>query len=129
MINVYIHGNLAFGDDDMTQDPVFERIERLLVDRGKSQQSMLADLGMSRSAYANWKSGQSKSYLKRIDGIADFLDVSPNYLLRGIETESTGESKTAAEDELIRLFRQLNVERQECVIQVVRVLLLEKSKN
>ena len=124
-----MHGIWLFGSDDMTQDPVFERIERLLADRGKSQQSMLADLGMSRSAYANWKSGQSKSYLKRIDGIAKFLEVSPNYLLRGIENECVEEPYTAAEDELIRLFRQLNEERQECVIQVVRVLLSEKSNN
>ena len=113
----------------MNSDPVFERIERLLADRGKTQQSLLASLGMNRTAYGNWKSGQSKSYLKRIDGIAEFLEVSPNYLLRGVEIESDGEHKAVAEDELIRIFRQLNSERQECVIQVARVLLSEIDKK
>lgn len=111
----------------MNTDPVFERIERLLSDQGRTQHSLLESLGMNRTAYGNWKSGQSKSYLKRIDGIADFLEVSPNYLLRGIETEPTSAPRTAAEDELVRLFRQLNIERQECVIRVVRALLSEKA--
>ena len=32
---------------------VFERIEMLLEDRGKTQQELLAALGMNRSTYSN----------------------------------------------------------------------------
>ena len=104
-------------------EPVFERIERLLNEKGKSQQELLAALGMNRSTYSNWKLGKSKSYLKQIDAIAEFFDVSPSYLLRGIEDGPEEGTKGASEDEMLRVFRQLNPKRQEMVIQVGRTLL------
>ena len=113
---------------DMSEQ-VFERIERLLNDRGKSQQNLLAVLGMNRSTYSNWKQGRSKSYLKHIDEIAEFMGVSPGYLLRGIEDGPEEGTKTAAEDEMLRVFRKLSTKKKECVIQVARTLLSEGIEN
>ncbi len=110
-------------------EQVFERIERLLDDRGKTQQNLLAVLGMNRSTYSNWKLGKSKSYLKHIDEIAGFLKVSPGYLLRGIEDRPEEGTKAAVEDELLRVFRKLSPKKQECVIQVARTLLSEGVEN
>ena len=56
-------------------DPVFSRIEYLLSSQDKSQQQLLAALHVNRSTYSNWKLGKSQSCLKRIDEIAEFLDV------------------------------------------------------
>ena len=90
-------------------DPVFSRIEYLLSSQDKSLQQLLAALHVNRSAYSNWKQGRSKSYLKRIDEIAEFLEVSPEYLLRGIDNrEDAEDAGGAAEDEMIRIFRQLS---------------------
>ena len=108
-------------------DPIFSRIEYLLSSQDKSQQQLLAALQVNRSAYSNWKLGRSKSYLKRIDEIAEFLDVSPVYLLRGItphEDEEDG-ARAPAEDEMIRIFRQLSANRQELMIQIGRTLMRE----
>lgn len=110
-------------------EQVFERIERLLDDHGKSQQNLLAVLGMNRSTYSNWKLGKSKSYLKHIDEIAGFLEVSPGYLLRGIEDGPEEGTKAAVEDEMLRVFRKLSPKKQECVIQVARTLLSEGLEN
>lgn len=110
-------------------EPVLERIERLLADQGKSQQRLLVALGMNRSTYSNWKLGKSKSYLKRIDEIADILCVSPSYLLRGIENGPEEGTKTAAEDEMLRVFRKLSTKKQECLIQVGRTLLSDEFEN
>ncbi len=110
-------------------EQVFERIERLLKDQGKSQQKFLAALGMNRSTYSNWKLGKSKSYLKHIDEIAEFLGVSPSYLLRGIEDGPEEGMKAAAEDEMLRVFRKLSPRKQECVIQVARTLLSEEPES
>ena len=113
------------GEGD-TMDPVFSRIEYLLSSQDKSQQQLLAALHVNRSAYSNWKQGRSKSYLKRIDEIAEFLDVSPVYLLRGITPrEDEAVERTAAEDEMIRIFRQLSENRQELMIQIGRTLMRE----
>ncbi len=110
-------------------EQVFERIERLLDDRGKTQQNLLAALGMNRSTYSNWKLGKSKSYLKHIDEIAEFLEVSPGYLLRGIEDGPEEGTKATVEDEMLRVFRKLSPNKQECVIQVARTLLSEGLEN
>ena len=107
------------------QDPVFERIEKLLGDREMSQQCLLAKLGTNRSTYSNWKLGKSKSYLKQIDKIAEFLDVSPNYLLRGVEDGTVDETKTAAEHEMLCVFRKLSRKKQDCLLQVALTLLSE----
>lgn len=106
-------------------DAVFERIERLLEDQGKTQQELLISLGMNRSTYSNWKLGKSKSYLKLVDKIADFFDISPNYLLRGIEDGPEEGTKCALEDEMLRVFRKMSVKKQELMIQVGRTLLLD----
>lgn len=107
-------------------EPVFERIERLLKDQGKSQQNFVAALGMNRSTYSNWKLQKSQSYLKHIDEIAAYFGISPSYLLRGIEDGPEEGTRTAAEDEMLRIFRKLNAGRQECVINVARTLLAEE---
>lgn len=110
-------------------EQVFERIERLLNYRGKSQQNLLAVIGMNRSTYSNWKLGKSKLYLKHIDEIVGFLEVSHGYLLRGIEDGPEEGTKAAAEDEMLRVFRKLSPKKQECVIQVARTLMSEGLEN
>ena len=106
-------------------DPVFERIEMLLKDQHKTQQELLAALGLNRSTYSNWKLGKSKTYLKQIDSIANYFNVSPSYLLRGIENGPEEGTKGALEDEMIRIFRHLTPKRQELLIQVGRTLMLD----
>ena len=106
-------------------EPVLERIERLLTDQGKTQQELLAALGVNRSTYSNWKLGKSSSYMKKIDAVASFFDVSPNYLLRGIEDGPVEGTRGAAEDEMLRVFRKLSRKRQEMMIQVAQTLLLD----
>lgn len=110
-------------------EQVSERIERLLADQGKSQQRLLEVLRMNRSTYSNWKLGKSKSYLKHISEIAEFMGVSPSYLLRGIEDGPEDGTKAASEDEMLRVFRKLSTKKQECVIQVARTLCSEELEN
>ena len=65
------------------------------------------------TATGNW--GKAK-YLKHIDEIAEFLEVSPGYLLRGIEDGPEEGTKAAVEDEMLRVFRKLSPKKQGCVI-------------
>lgn len=82
-------------------------------------------LGISRSTHSNWKLVKNKSYLKHIDEIADFLDMSPSYLLREVEDGSSKGIKAAVECEMLRVLRNLSQKKQECLIQVVWILLSE----
>ena len=67
-----------------------------------------------------WKLGKSKTYLKPI---ANYFNISPDYLLRGIEDGPEEGTKGALEDEKIRVFRKMSPKRQELLIQVGRTLL------
>ena len=76
---------------------------------------------MNRTTYSNWKLGKSQSYLKKLDEIALFFSVSPGYILRGIEDGPS--SRSASEDELLRLYRELDPHWQELMLQIGRILI------
>jgi transcriptional regulator with XRE-family HTH domain len=122
---MYTHKKIMRGGKTKMEYDVFERINLLLEDQGKTQMELITVLGMNRSTYSNWKLGKSKSYLKRIEEIADFFGVTPDYLLRGIEGEPESKTKVATEDEMLRIFRKLSKRKQDCVMQVARTLLSE----
>ena len=58
-----------------------ERIFDLLQKRNIEQKKFAEYLNIRQAAISEWKSGQSKSYNKYIDKIADYFDVSVDYLL------------------------------------------------
>ena len=60
---------------------VLDRISNLLKEQHKKQKDLTDYLGISKNIFTNWNSGASKSYLKYIDKIAEFLNVSTDYLL------------------------------------------------
>ena len=62
---------------------VLKRIQDMMYIRGMQQQDLSLALGLSRSAYTEWKAGRSRAFIKRIDDIARVLDVTPEYLLNG----------------------------------------------
>lgn len=62
-------------------DKCVERIVRLLEERGLSNKDLTNYLGISYTAVSDWKSGKVTSYRKYISKIADFFDVSADYIL------------------------------------------------
>ena len=53
----------------------------LLKEKNRSQKSLTDFLGISNSTFTDWKSGRNKSYNKYLPQIAEFFDVSVDYLL------------------------------------------------
>lgn len=64
----------------------FERIVKLLQDRHLKQKDLTDYLGIPKNQFTNWKAGRTKSYNKYLCEIADFFDVSTDYLLNGEDT-------------------------------------------
>lgn len=58
-----------------------DKILRLLKSRNIEQQEFAKAIGVGKYAISEWKNGKTKSYLKHIDKIADFFNVSVDYLL------------------------------------------------
>lgn len=59
----------------------FNKIVVLLKEQGKTQKQLMEYLGLGKTAFTGWKIGQNTSYYKHIGKIAEFFDVSADYLL------------------------------------------------
>ena len=96
---------------------IFERIDKTVKEKGIKKKELNDYLGLSHSTYNNWANGSNESYLKYIDKIAEYLEVSPNYLLRGTEVSSSYEVKhNEQEEQLLRLYRSLSVREAKLFI-------------
>ncbi len=68
----------------MNNDPVFVRINTLLVDQGKMQKDLISYLGMARGTYSQWKSARCLSYRTHLAEIAKYFDVPVSFLIEGV---------------------------------------------
>ena len=60
---------------------VISKIQNLLKNSGKSQKELCDYLGLHRNVFSEWKAGRNNSYMKYIDKIATYFEVSTDYLL------------------------------------------------
>lgn len=58
-----------------------ERIEELIAEKGITEKQFLIDVGLNKSTMSDWRKGTTKSYEKHIAKIADYFNVSTDYLL------------------------------------------------
>ena len=82
---------------------VFDRIDSLMKSQKKQYKELNEYLNLGKKTYDNWKTGKSSTYLKYLNEIAKFLNVTPNYLLNGVDEKA--EITNVLEIELLRLFR------------------------
>ena len=62
-------------------DVTITRIVQLIKKANLPEAAFGEALGMEKNTVNNWKAGRSKTYLKKIDSIADYFGVSVDYLL------------------------------------------------
>lgn len=65
---------------------ILDRVNKLMGDR--EQQELTDYLGLKKTAYSDWKSGKSNSYRKYLIEIAEFFDISIDFLVYGKEKNS-----------------------------------------
>ena len=58
-----------------------KRLASLLKEKSIKKSVFLSDLGYSKNAFREWETGVTKSYMNKLAEIADYLDVSADYLL------------------------------------------------
>lgn len=58
-----------------------DKIQLLLKEQHKTQKNLTDFLGLKKTTFTSWKSGKNTSYTKHIGKIAEFFDVSADYLL------------------------------------------------
>ena len=66
-------------------DDAFARIDHLMRQQNRKNKDLNDFLGLTKSTYDGWKRGTSKSFMKYLDRIAEYMNVTPNYLLCGTD--------------------------------------------
>lgn len=109
-------------------DPILARIIQELRFQHKNKIDLTNHLGLVSSAFGNWIAGRNKSYLKYLHAIADFLDVSVEYLKGETDEKKkpsadNGEELTNEKRLLLALFDQIPKEKQaEAIKRFLEVL-------
>ena len=86
-------------------DTLDKIIEQLAI-QGKRQKDITDYLGIKETAFGEWKKGKSLSYKsKHIGRIAEYLNVTPDYLL-GKSDSPAAEDANAAE--LLNIYNKLS---------------------
>lgn len=87
----------------------------------KTQKDLTDYLGLQKNAFSNWKHGNNTSYLKHLPKIAEFLNVSIDYLLGKENSPLSNENRlSASQREIIALFDSAPPELQAAALAVLR---------
>lgn len=65
-----------------------ERLRKLRTDKGMSQQELADELGIHHGHLSNLERGAVKASIDLLNVLADYFEVSCDYLVRGIDYES-----------------------------------------
>jgi transcriptional regulator with XRE-family HTH domain len=101
---------------------VGERIRRIRVERGWTQDQLAEHVGVSRSAVAQWETDRVGQVRGNLTRIADALDVSVEYLLHGEDRRGPVNAGTGDELALLRLYRQCDDEDRSFLLRTARKL-------
>lgn len=115
-----------------------QRLEKLRLEKGLTHQEMADMLGITRQAYGNYESGKREPDFKTLDKLADFFNVSLDYLL-GKSPHRSGPNQyeptpAEIEDVIKKADLQfdgapLNDEDKEDIIEFIKVVLKRNKKR
>ncbi len=100
-------------------DPTLERIIEKMKEQHILDKELIEFLHLPRGTFSNWKRNLGKSYYEHIVEIADKLNVSCDYLLRGRETNRQLSSN---EEILLEKYRQLSPEMQNVINTGIKLI-------
>ena len=84
----------------------FENLEKLIEEKKVTKNKVLADLGLNKSSMLNWKTRGNIPDGETLIKLANYFDVSVDYLL-GLPTKVNGVSITPEEKEVLELIKML----------------------
>lgn len=74
------------------------RLKEAMEAKGVSGYKMANDLGVTQTTVYNWKSGQYTPESKHVTALAEYLDVSPSWLMYGESTLKVAEDGAIYQD-------------------------------
>lgn len=102
------------------------KLKILREERGLSQQAFATRMGISQSTVGMWESGKREPNFNTVQKIADFFNVSVDYLLGRSEDTALNEALSKEEFALFGEIRDLTTAEKEDVLSFIR---FTKSKR
>jgi transcriptional regulator with XRE-family HTH domain len=96
------------------------RIQRR--ERGLTQDELAHQVGVSRSAVAQWETGRSGQITGNLSRIAAALDVGVEYLVYGDDKRAVAEARQGDELALLRLYRECDPEDRQMLLRAAQRL-------
>ena len=113
-----------------------DKILSLLTEKGIQQKTFAENISVTKHTITDWKNGRSKSYMKYIDKIADFFDVSADYLLEKTDDKSPLPKEAINIFDNVymnafsrQLYEQLTKEERKKVQEYILFLISQRAKN
>lgn len=117
---VYTEVNNICGDDRMSK--FANRLRELRKEKNVNQQKLSNYLGYGYTAIANYESGRNEPSIDTICKIADYFDVTVDYLIGHEDNPKRVDAISKAESELIMRFRNMDNEDQRILLEMAKSL-------
>ena len=98
------------------------RVRAARQDRGLTQNELASQVGVSRSAVAQWETGRAGQVTGNLSRIASVLEVNVEYLMYGDDKRAVGEVRQGDELALLRLYRECQPEDRQMLLRTARRL-------
>lgn len=115
---------------------MYEIYQKLLDEKGLKNADVARATGISNMTLSDWKQGKSTPKADKLQKIADFLGISVNYLMNGVEysnKEIGGFLANLTNDEftieMLKKFSQLNERSKNTVIDMIDFLYDKQTKE
>lgn len=99
-----------------------ERLLDLLKEKDIPRKKMLDDLGLANGSFVNWKTRGSIPNAETLSRIADYFEVTSDYLLGKTDERkkpSPDLRLTEREKAILEIFRSLSEEKQDKLIEIL----------
>ena len=103
-------------------DTVGDRIRNTRMERGWTQDFLANEVGVSRSAVAQWETDRAGQVRGNLSRIADALGVSVEYLLHGHASRGPSHASGGDELALLRLYRSCEPDDRAFLMRTARKL-------
>jgi transcriptional regulator with XRE-family HTH domain len=105
-----------------TPQDIGTRIRAVRRERGLTQDDLAEQVGVSRSAVAQWETGRTGQVTGNLSRIAAALGVAVEYLMVGDDKRAGGEARQGDELALLRLYRECEPEDRQMLLRTARRL-------
>lgn len=111
------------------------RLKELRLDKGLKQSELANILMTTQATIGKYERGDLEPNLDFLKRLADFFEVSTDYLLGReddfgiIQTKTPGEELTGEEKQLLQAFRKLNTKNRMHVVAYAEVRLEEQERG